>query len=882
MAYEKTLWVDKKTTVNAERLNKMEEGIYNSHEDITEIDKKIQKINKNEQATVKLINQISNERGYVNTNILNDGTDFNTVTTNGKFRIYQGLNAPLSGSHMFVIDVTVSGQNISQVAGLVNGERTLYHRNCVEGTWSAWARLVTNSEIESVNQNINQIISDATDLEERVSNNETEISNIKNNIVSVEQDITDIQNSIGIGEGSSGESLSDKITANKNEINSLKTRVETNENSISSLKQEEAGIKLRLDTLESKVTTSTDDLKQELQNNIDSVQTEFQNNIDRVEQETKQSFSDIDLEIEELKQKDSSIETDLQAHKTDLQAHEDIRIQIGDVNTLLTQTKEVVGAINELFMSNGSTREEKRAIVKGSEKVIRLVADKTTNIFDVNIPLDVNIIQIFLMGIRLFNEKDYSIEGSVITLKTTLLQGEYIDILSLEEIVIDLKNNTIAKVEKRYTAEKETSTFKIEGNLKYGELVLYQEGVHLCENFDYTVDKETNIVTLVQPLAIGEYVDYIIRGDTGTDITDIKDSIQEVLSMKDKVSLIPTVKTKVDEIEGKTTQLETSVNDIDTTLQAFEQEVETNKSGVEEVKQQINALKKIAYTTQESYFTQGETVLDFATKNSNSTKFVIAGITPSDLPISSEGWVSVESEIPSSARKRVVFKPYLQGRYEYYRELFNSEWRGEWKEIPSIDTVSRSKLLTTLEEVNNPNLESGIYSAEGEGVRMSFSTSVSSDYYVLIVNKHRLNPGYGTQLAIPYDNAAQRGIYYRICAAGTWGNWFPLAETKCADIILNGYSQGFITPRVLKIGNAYTISGDFNLPSAVPSGTVIGTIPAGFLPIANFHIFLDAYQIQLPFNARLWVTTDGNISLHGCDHLPTGATLEFNKTIIVP
>lgn len=87
---------------------------------------------------------------------------------------------------------------------------------------------------------------------------------------------------------------------------------------------------------------------------------------------------------------------------------------------------------------------------------------------------------------------------------------------------------------------------------------------------------------------------------------------------------------------------------------------------------------------------------------------------------------------------------------------------------------SQNAVLSTIEQVNDPNLESGIYSAEN--VSMSFSSDVASNWFMLIVNKHRASSGYGTQIAIPYDNGEQRGTFYRICRAGNWGNWVRIAD----------------------------------------------------------------------------------------------------------
>ena len=87
---------------------------------------------------------------------------------------------------------------------------------------------------------------------------------------------------------------------------------------------------------------------------------------------------------------------------------------------------------------------------------------------------------------------------------------------------------------------------------------------------------------------------------------------------------------------------------------------------------------------------------------------------------------------------------------------------------------SQNAVLLTIEQVNDPNLESGIYSAEN--VSMSFSSDVASNWFMLIVNKHRASSGSGTQIAIPYDNGEQRGTFYRVCHAGNWGNWIRIAD----------------------------------------------------------------------------------------------------------
>lgn len=285
--------------------------------------------------------------------------------------------------------------------------------------------------------------------------------------------------------------------------------------------------------------------------------------------------------------------------------------------------------------------------------------------------------------------------------------------------------------------------------------------------------------------------------------------------------------------------------------------------------------------------------------------------------------------------------------------------------IATTETTSANKVLTTLEEVNNPNLESGIYSAEGEGVGMIFVGTITNYYYALIVNQHRLNAGYGSQIAIPYDGGGNGGIFYRNCRAGTWNSWSelntssirlvsnidilayassitvgetvtirgygvsnspmgqsdndgyytiystdvghasiiakdirsnavylntelsgtwtgwqPIATIKSGIITLNGFTQSFTQCRVSKVGNTYTFNFSIVTTGGVPSGTVIATLPVGFYPYYDFHIPTWAHNVDVPNYVRAWVTTDGNIGLHGGDDLASGAQLEFSRTMI--
>ena len=103
---------------------------------------------------------------------------------------------------------------------------------------------------------------------------------------------------------------------------------------------------------------------------------------------------------------------------------------------------------------------------------------------------------------------------------------------------------------------------------------------------------------------------------------------------------------------------------------------------------------------------------------------------------------------------------------------------------------SQNAVLSTIEQVNDPNIESGIYSAEN--VSMSFSSDVASNWFMLIVNKHRLSSGYDTQIAIPYDNGEQRGTFYRVCHAGNWGNWIRIADGGNADTLDGLHADDFV------------------------------------------------------------------------------------------
>lgn len=87
---------------------------------------------------------------------------------------------------------------------------------------------------------------------------------------------------------------------------------------------------------------------------------------------------------------------------------------------------------------------------------------------------------------------------------------------------------------------------------------------------------------------------------------------------------------------------------------------------------------------------------------------------------------------------------------------------------------AQSKVLKSLDDINNIHLESGIYSVEG--VSMKFSDSLTSKYYVLIVNQQRADNGYGTQIGIPFSSGIQRGVFYRIANASEFTEWKNIGD----------------------------------------------------------------------------------------------------------
>ena len=496
LEYNKTIWEDRKTLVDAKKMNNIEEGIYNSYQKLSSYDSQLL--------------DITDEKGYITTKILHDQSDFNTLVTNGKYRIFNGNNSPKTGENMFLIEViSTPEKNISQIATLIATKSEVYYRTCVNQVWGQWEKVIESSDIETINQTIEG-------LEE----------SLNLSILEVQESVSVIEEIVGVGQDEN--TLADRVQKNEEKISAIEPKVETFENDIRGLKDKDSSLDNRLGILEGKVTSTTEELEGRLNLKIE------------------EATQEVDVKLTAMIEENSE---NLEAHKVDALAHQDIRSDIGNVASLLTKSKEVVGAINELYLTGGvggdtSVRYGK---VVGSEEVLRITAETTTNTIDAKVELKPTKIQVYLMGKRIFNEKDFSVEGSVITLKSTILEGEYVDILFVDEILIDITNNTMVETHYRYIAEEQTTEFTAECELKYGFLDVFLLGVRIYEGYDFTVNKETNTITLKQQLEVGDYVDYSIRTNTGMDVTTTHENLELLEQQKENLLELETIKNKVEQ-----------------------------------------------------------------------------------------------------------------------------------------------------------------------------------------------------------------------------------------------------------------------------------------------------------------------------------------------
>ena len=110
------------------------------------------------------------------------------------------------------------------------------------------------------------------------------------------------------------------------------------------------------------------------------------------------------------------------------------------------------------------------------------------------------------------------------------------------------------------------------------------------------------------------------------------------------------------------------------------------------------------------------------------------------------------------------------------------------------------KKITTQAEVDSI-LESGIYSVEYLATTFG---SIESSYYMMVVNRHRADVNYNVEIAVPYADGKQQGVYYRNCTNGIWGAWTNVADGGNAAALRTSGEDG--TP----YGDSYLMAAQYN------------------------------------------------------------------------
>lgn len=107
---------------------------------------------------------------------------------------------------------------------------------------------------------------------------------------------------------------------------------------------------------------------------------------------------------------------------------------------------------------------------------------------------------------------------------------------------------------------------------------------------------------------------------------------------------------------------------------------------------------------------------------------------------------------------------------------------------------SQNKVLTTLDQVNDTNLESGIYSVEGLPIVYPYGgdSGTSNSYTMLIVNRFREGGSCGTQIAVPYEWGVMVGLYYRLSLNGVWSSWRNIADNGDAAMLETHPASDFV------------------------------------------------------------------------------------------
>lgn len=99
------------------------------------------------------LNEIMNERGYVNINRIS-GTDLNSCVDNGLYAGNNFTNAPNNNTTWYVIEVFNCGDEdnyvIQRAMGFANAGTLTFERRKNLTTWTEWKQLITKSEVTTM------------------------------------------------------------------------------------------------------------------------------------------------------------------------------------------------------------------------------------------------------------------------------------------------------------------------------------------------------------------------------------------------------------------------------------------------------------------------------------------------------------------------------------------------------------------------------------------------------------------------------------------------------------------------------------------------------------------------------------------------------------
>lgn len=90
-------------------------------------------------------------------------------------------------------------------------------------------------------------------------------------------------------------------------------------------------------------------------------------------------------------------------------------------------------------------------------------------------------------------------------------------------------------------------------------------------------------------------------------------------------------------------------------------------------------------------------------------------------------------------------------------------------------SFAKNASAITLAQLNSITLDPGFYSVEGLAI-----SGLPSTYTYIIQLATYTGGGYKSQVAVPFDNGTNQGMYMRVSVASVWGNWEKIA--KFSDI----------------------------------------------------------------------------------------------------